>query len=68
MVTKEADSPSMCVKRKNKIIGTVKNNLERQALMRLPREIFPQGKVGDTLKVRVRMLIMEDVIQEKSCE
>ena len=58
MVTEVARSPSMCVKRKNKIIEkrkTVKNNLKTQAfkMTRLTREKFPPGKVGDTVKVRV---------------
>ena len=48
----------MCVKRKNKIIEkrkTVKSNLEAQAfkMTRLAKEKFPQGKVGDAVKVRV---------------
>ena len=58
MVTEVARSPSVCVKRKNKIIEkrkTVKSNLETQAfkVTRLSREKFPQGKVGHTVKVRV---------------
>ena len=58
MVTEVARSLSMCIKRKNKMIGkrkTVKSNLETQALKmtRLAREKFPQGKVGDTVKVRL---------------
>ena len=49
MVTEVACFPSMCVKRKNKIIEkriTVKSNLETQAfkMMRLAREKFPQRK------------------------
>ena len=58
MVTEVARFQSMCVKRKNKIIEnrkTVKSNLKTQAfkMTRLTREKFPQGKVGDTVKVRV---------------
>ena len=57
-VTEVSRSPSMCVKRKNKIIEktkTVKSNLETKSfkMARLSREKFPQGTVGDTVKVRV---------------
>ena len=55
MVTEVARSPSMCVKRNNKIIEkrAVKINLETQAfkMTRLAREKFPQGTVGDAVKV-----------------
>ena len=58
MITEVARSPSMCVKRKNKIIEkrkTVKYNLETQAfkMTKLAREKFPKEKVGGTVKVPV---------------
>ena len=58
MVTKIPRSPSICAQRKNKITEErkiVKSNLQTQAfkMTRLAREKFPQGKVGDTVKVRV---------------
>ena len=57
MVTEVARSPSMCIRRKNKITEkkTVKSNLEKQEfkMTRLAREKFPHGKIGDTVKVRV---------------
>ena len=58
MVTEIPRSPSICAQRKNKITEKrkiVKSNLQTQAfkMMRLAREKFPQGKVGDTVKVRV---------------
>ena len=58
MVTEISCSPSICSQRKNKVtekrkIG--KSNLQTQAfkMIRLAREKFSQGKVGDTVKVRV---------------
>ena len=56
MVTEIPRSPSMCAQRKNKITEkrkTVKSNLQIQAIKttRLAREKFPEGKVGDTVKV-----------------
>ena len=58
MVTEVLLSPSICAQRKNKITEKrkiVKSNLQTQAfkMTRLAREKFPQGKVGDTVKVRV---------------
>ena len=58
MVTETPRSPSICVQRKNKITEKrkiVKSNMQTQAfkMTRLAREKFPQGKVGDTVKVRV---------------
>ena len=58
MVTEIPRSPSICAQRKNKITEKrkiVKSNLQTQAfkMMRLAREKFPQGKVGDTVKVQV---------------
>ena len=58
MVTEIPRSPSICAQRKNKITEKrkiVKSNLQTQAfkMTRLAREKFPQGKVGDTVKVRV---------------
>ena len=64
MITDVVRSPSMCVKRKNKVREkrlTVKSNLETQAfkMTRLARDKFPQGKIGDTVIVRNQMLIEE---------
>ena len=58
MVTEIPRCPSICAQRKNKITEKrkiVKSNLQTQAfkMTRLAREKFPQGKVGDTVKVRV---------------
>ena len=58
MVTKIPCSPSICAQRRNKITEKrkiVKSNLQTQAfkMTRLTRAKFPQGKVGDTVKVRV---------------
>ena len=58
MVTEVARFPSICVKRKNKIIAkskTAKSSLETQAfkIMKLAREKILQGKVCDTVKFRV---------------
>ena len=58
MVTDIPRSPSICAQRKNKITEKrkiVKSNLQTQAfkMTRLAREKFPQGKVGNTVKVRV---------------
>ena len=58
MVTEIPRSPSICAQRKNNITEKrkiVKSNLQTQALKitRLARQKFPQGKVGDTVKVRV---------------
>ena len=58
MVTEIPRSPSICAQRKNKITEKskiVETNLQTQAfkMTRLAREKFPQGKVGDTVKVRV---------------
>ena len=55
MITEIPRSPSICAQRKKKITEKrkiVKSNLQRQAL-RLAREKFPLGKVGDTVNVRV---------------
>ena len=58
MVTEIPFSPSICAQRKNKITEKtkiVKSNLQTQTfkMTRLAREKFQQGKVGDTVKVRV---------------
>ena len=58
MATEILRSPSICAQRKSKIIGKrkiVKSNLQTQAfkITRVAREKFPQGKVSDTVKVRV---------------
>ena len=58
MLAEVARSPSMCVERKNKITEkrqTMKSNLKTHSLkmIRLARDKFPQGKVGNTMKVRV---------------
>ena len=58
MVTEIPRSPSICAQQKDKITEKrkiVKNNLQTQAfkMTRLAREKFPQGKVGDTVNVRV---------------
>ena len=58
MVTEISRSPLICAQRKNNTTGKrkiVKSNLQTQAfkMTRLDREKFPQGKVGDTIKVRV---------------
>ena len=58
MVTEIPRSPSICAQRENKMTEkrkTVKCNLQIQAfkMMRLSREKFPHGKVGDTVKVCV---------------
>ena len=58
MVIEIPRSPSICAQRKNKITEKrkiVKSNLQTQALKmaRLAREEFRQGKVGETVKVRV---------------
>ena len=58
MITEITRSPSTCAQRKNKITEKrkiVKRNLQTQAfkMATLAREKFPQGKVGDTAKVRV---------------
>ena len=58
MVTEIPRSPSIFAQRKNKITEkrkTVKSNLQTQAfkMTRLAKEKFPQGKAGDTVKVRV---------------
>ena len=56
MVTEIPRSPSICVQRKKKITEKrkiVKSNLQTQGfkMTKLAREKFPQGKVGDTVKV-----------------
>ena len=58
MVTEIPRFSSICAQRKIKITEKrkfVKSNLQTQAfkMTRLAREKFPQGKVGDTVKVRV---------------
>ena len=58
MVKKIPRSPSICGQRNNKITDKrkiVKSNLQTQAftMTRLARGKFPQGKVGDTVKVRM---------------
>ena len=58
IVTEIPRSPSICAQRKNKVTEKreiLKSNLQTQAfkMTRLPREKFLQGKVGDTVKVRV---------------
>ena len=58
MVTEIPRSPSICAQRENKITEKrkiVKSNLQTQAfkMTRLAREKFPQGKIGDIVKVRV---------------
>ena len=58
MVTEIPRSPSICAQRMNMITEkrkVVKSNLQTQAFKttRLAREKFTQGKVGDTVKVRV---------------
>ena len=65
-----ARSPTMSVKRKNKITEkrkVVKSKLETQAFKktRTARQKFPQVKVGDTMKDRVPDV---DVIQKTSWE
>ena len=58
MVTEIPRCPSICAQRKNKITEKrkiVKSNLQTQVfkMTRLAREKLSQGKVGDTVKVRV---------------
>ena len=58
IVTEIPRSPSICAQRKNKIAEKrkiVKSDLKIQAFKMtiLAREKFPQGKVGDTVKVQV---------------
>ena len=56
MVTVIPRSPSICAQRNNKITekrNIAKSNLQTFKITRLPREKFPEGKVGDTVKVRV---------------
>ena len=58
MVTKIPRSQSACAQRKNKITEKrkiLKNNPQTQAfkMTRPGRKKFPQGKVGDTVKVRM---------------
>ena len=58
MVTETPRSPSICVQRKNKITEKrkiVKSNLQTQVfkMTRFAREKLSQGKVGETVKVRV---------------
>ena len=58
MVTEIRRSPSIYAQRKNKVTEkriTVNSSLQTQAfkMTRLAREKFLQGKVGDTVNVRV---------------
>ena len=64
LVAEVAHSPSMCVKCKIKFTEkrkTVKCDLETPAfnMTRLAREKAPQGKAGDTVKVRVLHIHVE---------